>query len=155
MKKEYSQMEIDTRSALEVATDVVVVGAIDEVLSAIDKNCEASNDNIMPREIRNRYEAYGVAAEQLDEINSSVKKIKEAVSGLLSMLGNNNLSAVDAAGNVYEAIGAAAALLVKSAAITKRVTNHLYNAETNQLTEATPLESWADDEYQETYDTEE
>ena len=148
MKTEYEQMEIDTRNDLEKALADLTVESVDDALTLIQKNCDTSNDNLMPQTIRNRYEAYGVAAEQTAGIDAAVKTIRKDVQGLLDTLPDPNRSAVEATGSIFNSIVAAAGKLIQAAAIMKRTTNHLYTVEADR---PTPLDDWAasEQDYQE------
>ena len=149
MKTEYEQLEIDTRSELEKALFDLTAESVEDALTLIQKNCDTSSDNLMPQTIINRYEAYGVAAEQTAGIDTAVKTIKKDVQGLLDTLPDPNKSAVEATGSIFNSIVAAAGKLIQAAAIMKRTMNHLYTVE---LDRPTPLDEWAanDQDYQET-----
>ena len=136
----YEQMEIDTRNDLEKALADLTVESVDDALTLIQKNCDTSNDNLMPQTIRNRYEAYGVAAEQTAGIDAAVKTIRKDVQGLLDTLPDPNRSAVEATGSIFNSIVAAAGKLIQAAAIMKRTMNHLYTVEADR---PTPLDDWA------------
>ena len=148
MKTEYEQMEIDTRNDLEKALADLTVESVDDALTLIQKNCDTSNDNLMPQTIRNRYEAYGVAAEQTAGIDAAVKTIRKDVQGLLDTLPDPNRSAVEATGSIFNSIVAAAGKLIQAAAIMMRTMNHLYTVEADR---PTPLDDWAasEQDYQE------
>ncbi len=149
MRNEYEQMELDTRSDLEKALSDLTTESVEDALTLIQKNCDTSSDNLMPRTVRNRYEAYGVAAEQTVGIDTAVKNIKKDVQGLLDTLPDPNRSAVEATGSIFNSIVAAAEKLIQAAAIMKRTMNHLYTVE---LDKPTPLDEWAasNQDYQET-----
>ncbi len=149
MRNEYEQMELDTRSDLEKALADLTTESVEDALTLIQKNCDTSSDNLMPRTVRNRYEAYGVAAEQTVGIDTAVKNIKKDVQGLLDTLPDPNRSAVEATGSIFNSIVAAAEKLIQAAAIMKRTMNHLYTVE---LDKPTPLDEWAasNQDYQET-----
>ena len=102
MKTEYEQLEIDTRSELEKALFDLTAESVEDALTLIQKNCDTSSDNLMPQTIRNRYEAYGVAAEQTAGIDTAVKTIKKDVQGLLDTLPDPNKSAVEATGEYFQ-----------------------------------------------------
>lgn len=148
MRNEYEQMELDTRSDLEKALSDLTIKVVEDALTLIDKNCDASSDNLMPRTVRNRYEAYGVAAEQTTNIDVATKIIKKDVQGLLDTLPDPNKSAVEATGSIYNSAVIAAGKLIQAAAIMKRTMSHLYTVE---LDKPTPLDEWAasNQDYQE------
>lgn len=148
MKTEYEQLEIGTRNDLEKALADLTTEAVEDALTLINRNCDTSSDNIMPQTVRNRYEAYGVAAEQTVSIDAAAKSIKRDVQGLLDTLPDPNKSAVEATGSIFNSIVVAAEKLIQAAAIMKRAMNHLYSVE---LDKPTPLDEWAasDQDYQE------
>ncbi len=141
MRNEYEQMELDTRSDLEKALSDLTIEAVEDALALINKNCDTSSDNLMPQTVRNRYEAYGVAAEQTTSIDAATKSIKKDVQGLLDTLPDPNKSAVEATGSIYNSTVIAAEKLIQAAAIMKRTMSHLYTEECADR--PTPLEEWA------------
>lgn len=150
MKQEYEQMELDTRSELEKAISSITADTISDALELIEKNCENSYDNLMPRTVRNRYEAYGVAAEQMVNISAAVKAIKVDVQKLLDALSNPNISAVEAASSIVNGMVIATEKLTTAAAVMKRTMNHLYEEEADAASDSpTPLEKWEEQNYQE------
>ncbi len=148
MKNEYEQLELDTRSDLERAISTLTADSIADALTLIEKNCENSYDNIMPQTVRNRYEAYGVAAEQTSNISVAVKAIKGDVQKLLDTLSNPNASAVEATSSIFNGIKTATEKLITAAAIMKRTMSHLYEEESTVT--PLPLEELAEQDYQET-----
>lgn len=111
MGNEQEQMELDTREELEKAVDQVTVEAIDRI-----------DDMVCWRQIRTRFEAYGVAARHQAKINSRNKSIKKKMEGLLNTLEDVDYDATLSADAVaYEMVKMArdcllAAAEVKSAA---------------------------------------
>ncbi len=151
MKHEYEQLELDTRSDLEKALSALTVEAVEEALTLIQRNCDTSADNIMPQIVRNRYEAYGVAAEQTVNVDAATKTIKKDVQELLVALSDPNKSAVEATGIIYNSTVIAAEKLIQAAAIMKRTMSHLYTEECADR--PLPLEERAaaqEEDYQET-----
>lgn len=151
MKEEYEQMELDTRPELEKAISRITADAVSDALDMIERNCENSYDNLMPRKVRNRYEAYGVAAEHMETINGAVKSIKTDVQRLLDTLSSNSLiSPVEAISSIVSGMGRATEKLVTAVAVMKRTMNHLYEIEVDTtLDSPTPLEELAEQGYQE------
>lgn len=146
MRDEYEQMELDTRNELEKVISDITADTIEDALILIDRNCENSYSNLMPRTVRNEYEAYGVASEQMVNINGAVKAIKADMQMLLNTLSNPNLSAVEATSSIFNGVKIAAEKLVTAAAIMKRTMMHLYEKESDP----TPLEELEEQDYQET-----
>lgn len=151
MKEEYEQMELDTRPELEKAISRITADAVSDALDMIERNCENSYDNLMPRKVRNRYEAYGVAAEHMETINGAVKSIKTDVQKLLDALPSDTLiSPVEAISSIVSGMGRATEKLVTAVAVMKRTMNHLYEIEVDTtLDSPTPLEELAEQGYQE------
>lgn len=150
-KDEYEQLELDTRSDLEKALSDLTIETVDDALALVQKNCDTSADNIMPQTVRNRYEAYGVAAEQTVNISAATKAIKGDLATLLNTLPDPNKSAVEATGSIYNTMIRAAEKIIQAAAIMKRTMNHLYMVESEIANRPTPLEGLEQD-YQETTD---
>ena len=145
----YEQMKLDTRDDLVKAIERVSKDSIDDILEMI----EACGD--APTRVRNRHEAYGIAAEQLAGINRAVKAIKNDTDTLLGTLSNPNHPALEAVSAICNSATAAAGVLLKAAAEMKRTLDNLYYAETHgdPLDGTTPMEAMAtaaDEEYEET-----
>lgn len=139
MKNEYEQLEIDTRNDLERALSEITTEVIADALDLIDKNCATSSDNLMPKTIRNKHEAYGVAAEQTVNIDVATKLIKKDVQELLGILHDPNHSAIETTGSICNSMAIAAERLIQAAAIMKRTMNHLYAIEADR---PTPLDEY-------------
>ena len=79
MNENYEQMELDTRTALDAAIEVVAKDSIQTVLEMIQKHHRqvAREAQTAPPFVRNRHEAYGIAAEQLVKISMAVKAIQK------------------------------------------------------------------------------
>ena len=75
MREEYEQMELDTRTALDAAIEAVAKDSIQTVLEMIQKHHQqvAREAQTAPPFVRNRHEAYGIAAEQLVKINAAAE----------------------------------------------------------------------------------
>lgn len=94
-----------------------------------------------PSDVRNRHEAYGIAAENFYQVNASVKKIQGDMNRLLSTLGDSNLPALEAVGALLNSATLAAMDVITMAADMKRAMTDLYAAERS---EPTPLEELAE-----------
>lgn len=143
----YEQMELDTRADLVKAIERVTKDSIDDIQDMI----EACGD--APTRVRNRHEAYGIAAEQLAGINRAVKAIKNDTDTLLGTLANPNSPALEAVSAICNSATAAAGVLLKAAAEMKRTLDNLYYAETHSdpLDDITPMEAMAaaaDEDYE-------
>lgn len=130
MKPEYEQLELDTRPALLQAITAVTHEAVCTARELTIKHNETAAENGQPGPVRNRHEAYGIAAEQMGKINSAVKAIKDDTSKLLGTLSDPNRTAVEAVSDIHNSTLAAAVILVIAAAEMKRTMEDLYTAET-------------------------
>lgn len=144
MKEEYEQLELDTRKQLEKAMEVVATDAVKAAGELIDRHHRtvALERQIAPPFVRNRHEAYGIAAEQLARINGAIKGIKDDTGTLLGTLADPNFPAVEATSSIYNSTLEAAAIIIKAAAEMKRTMENLYMAETTGQ-EETPLDKLA------------
>lgn len=137
MREEYEQMEFDTRSDLKRG----MAGLTGETISMVQtmiNNCGEA-----PAAVRNRHEAYGIAAEHLASITAIVKSIKNDCGTLLGTLADPNYPAVEATSSIVNSTTEAAAVMLIAAAEMKRTLDNLYMAE-SQGTERTPLEELSD-----------
>ena len=91
--------------------------------------------------VRNRHEAYGIAAEQLAKISRAIKPIKDDTSGLLRTLPDSNSSAVEATSAIVNSASEAAFVLICAAAEMKRTLDNLYTVELSES--PLPLEVFA------------
>lgn len=144
MIEPYDQMELDTRSKLQVAIEALSVKAID---NAGDLICEhyrqvSLESMIAPPHVRNRHEAYGIAAEQLAKITGAVKAIKGDTDALLGTLPDPNLPALDATSSICNSTQSAAAILINAAATMQRTLRDLYVSE-QTAQERTPMDELA------------
>lgn len=144
MREEYEQMELDTRTALDAAIEAVAKDSIQTVLEMIQKHHQqvAREAQTAPPFVRNRHEAYGIAAEQLGKISKSVQTVKGDVSKLLMTLSDPNYKALDATSDICNSTTLAAATLIHAAAEMKRTLDDLYAAEIEAG--PTPMEEWAE-----------
>ena len=94
-----------------------------------------------PSDVRNRHEAYGIAAENFCQVNASVKKIRGDMNLLLTTLGDPNRPALEAVGSLLNSATLAALDVITMAAEMKRTMTDLYAAERS---EPTPLEELAE-----------
>lgn len=150
-KEEYEQMVLDTRPDLERAIEAVAQDAIATALSMIERHNQAvaERGDPAPGPVRNRHEAYGIAAEQLARIIGSTKKIQKDVDTLLGTLADPNYPAVEATSSIVNATADATAVLVRAAAEMKRTLDNLYKAEMTAESYQTPLEELASGDFQE------
>ena len=133
------QTVMDTRTNIETKIDGSVENAIDYVFKAMDTAGVGSSP------VKNRHEAYGIAAEHLTAINGSCKRIKGDVDKLLQTLPDPNYPAVEATSAIVNSLVAGAAILVKAAAVMKKTLNDLYEEEYYDTDEdVLPLEQAAD-----------
>ncbi len=151
MNTEYEQMELDTRPALLKAISTVTSDAIGTAREMMQRHNqeEAAQGHTVPGPVRNRHEAYGIAAEQMSKINSAVRSIKDDTAKLLRVLSDPARTAVEAVSDIYNSATNAAVVLVGAAAELKRTMEDLYDVEVMDI-EPTPLEQLASGEFQET-----
>ena len=95
-----------------------------------------------PSDVRNRHEAYGIAAENFCQVNASVKKIRGDMNLLLTTLGDPNRPALEAVGALLNSTTLAAMDVITMAAEMKKAMTDLYAVEQS---ESTPLEELAED----------
>ena len=137
MREGYEQMELDTRKELTKTVASLTAETIGTVQEMILRCGEA------PAAVRNRHEAYGIAAEHLAKITTIVKSIKNDCGTLLGTLADPNYPAVEATSSIVNSTVEAAAIVLIAAAEMKRTLDNLYMAE-SMGTERTPLEELAD-----------
>lgn len=138
--REYEQLELDTRSDFQKAIEQLAQDAVQEAHNMVKTSCESSSEAIMPGFVKNRYEAYGIAAEQLIRVGLAAKMVKKDVDGLLETLTDTRKSAVEATSDIYNSTTAAAGILIQAAAIMKRTMDNLYLEESAFTPKHTPLE---------------
>lgn len=144
MTERYEQMEIDTRSDFQRAIEELAADAVSEAHKLVKVSCESSSEAIMPGRVRNRYEAYRIAAEQMIRVNLATKMVKKDVDGLLETLTDTRRSAVEATSSIYNSATAAAGILIQAAAIIKKTMDSLYLEESAFSPKPTPLEEYLD-----------
>ncbi len=143
MREEYEQLELDTRKQLDKALEVVTTDAVKIAGEMIQRHCESmAQSDTAPGSVRNRHEAYGIAAEQLAKISRAVKAIKDDTDTLLGTLPDPNFPAVEATSSICNSTMEATAILIKAAAEMKRTLESLYMAEMT-APEPTPMEELA------------
>lgn len=132
MKPEYEQLELDTRPALLKAITAVTTDAVEMAheMTVRHNVAAAEEGQHVPGPVRNRHEAYGIAAEQMGKINSAVKAISDDTKKLLGILSDPNRTAVEAVSDIHNSTLAAAVVLVAAAATMERTMQDLYTAET-------------------------
>ena len=108
---------------------------VDEALDAI----KVTN----PASIRNRHEAYGIAADNYTKVSGCVKAVKGDMEQLLRTLADPNFTAVEAVSALHNSTTKLAATAVTMAAEMKRTTNDLYLAESRGDVR-TPMEEMLD-----------
>ena len=144
MNTDYEQMELDTRPKLVAALQELTEGAIKEAQDMIQESRRqiATENGTTPATVRNRHEAYGIAAEQYARTAKAVSAIKNDTATLLNALPDPNYNAVDATSSIVNSTAAAATVLLHAAAEMKRTLNDLYTAEYSEPA-STPLEDLA------------
>ena len=144
MNTDYEQMELDTRPKLVAALQELTEGAIKEAQDMIQESRRqvATENGTTPATVRNRHEAYGIAAEQYARIAKAVSAIKNDTATLLNALPDPNYNAVDATSSIVNSTAAAATVLLHAAAEMKRTLSDLYTAEYSEPA-STPLEDLA------------
>ena len=155
-KEDFEQMVLDTRPDLDRAIEAVAGEAISTALALVERHYEIAAEregSSYTGPVRNRHEAYGIAAEQHSRILKSVNTIKAGVITLLGTLSDPNYNAIDATSSIVNSITDATGVLIRAAAEMKRTLDDLYTAETNAAPGKTPMEALADgDGFQEAED---
>lgn len=151
MSNDYEQMELDTRSALQAAIETLTTETIASAGLLIQEHHRqaAHATTTAPPYVRNRHEAYGVAAEQLAKITGAVKSIKDDTGALLGTLADPNFNAIDATSSIVNSTVHAAYVLLVAAAEMRRTLDNLYTVENTGRDETTPLEELAEAAFQE------
>lgn len=151
MSGTYEQMALDTRPLLEAAIADLAEEFISRVGETIQEHHRqvALEKMISPPHVRNRHEAYGIAAEQLAKITGAVKSIKNDTDSLLGTLADPNLPALEATSSICNSTAKAAYVLLTAAAEMRRTMNDLYTAENTGRDEASPMDEWAEAAFEE------
>ena len=144
MKPEYEQLELDTRPALLKAITAVTTDAVETAheMTVRHNVAAAEEGQHVPGPVRNRHEAYGIAAEQLAKISGAVKSIKDDTASLLGTLSDPNLPALDATSSICNSTLVAATIIIHAAARMQRTLRDLYTAERTEP-EHTPMDDLA------------
>lgn len=129
------QLEMNIRSSLETAIQGIAGEAIKTVEEAF-----AENEGTVSPCCRSRHEAYGIAAEHIANITSSLKRTKGNLDILLTTLSDPNRPALDAASDVFGSLVHTAHNALIGAAKMKQAMNDLYDAETDHTAEIFPIE---------------
>lgn len=156
MREEYEQLEFDTRSKLEYALSTVADDSVKTAAEMLQRHYEEAvqSGEAVPGFVRNRHEAYGIAAEQMDKISRAVKAIKDDTGTLLGTLADPNLPALEATSSICNSTLGAAAILINAAAKMRRTLTDLYAAE-RTTPDHTPMDDLvAEGEFQEAEPTE-
>lgn len=151
MSDKYEQMELDTRPLLQAAIEDLTETAITDTSQLIKEHHRQVAQETMtaPPYVRNRHEAYGIAAEQLAKITGAVKSIKYDTGTLLGTLSDPNFNAIDATSSIVNSTVHAAYVLLVAAAEMRRTLDNLYMVENTGRDAATPLEELAEAAFQE------
>ena len=151
MSEKYEQMELDTRPLLQAAIEDLTQSAITDTGQLIKEHHRQVAQETMtaPPYVRNRHEAYGIAAEQLAKITSAVKSIKDDTGSLLGTLADPNFNAIDATSSIVNSTVHATYVLLGAAAEMRRTLDNLYTVENTGRDETTPLEELAEAAFQE------
>lgn len=143
MKGEQMSMELDTQ--LEVIIKEKALAVTDEVR-------EKALTNMI--HVRNRHEAYGIAAENLVAVTAALKTVKNDVSTLLETLPDPNRPAVEATSAIRNSAEALVIVSIKMASIMERVLRDLYDAEETDHGDDFPIVSLNQDGFEEAEPTE-
>lgn len=151
MSDSYEQMELDTRPKLQAAIEQLTTATVMEVERIFKEHHRQVAEETMtaPPYVRNRHEAYGIAAEHLAKITSAVKSIKDDTGTLLGTLADPNYPAVEATSSICNSTTTAAYTILVAAAEMRRTLDNLYTAENTGKDEPTPLDRLAEGEFQE------
>lgn len=85
--------------------------------------------NPTPSRVRNRHEAFGIAAENQSKVSGALKKIKGDMDTLLGTLGDVNRPALEAVSSICnDSLDAAVAVIIMTAEM-QRTLSDLYEAE--------------------------
>ncbi len=138
MIEKYEQMVIDDRDDLTAGISDLTADAISTVMDMAER-CKSYRPIV-----RNRHEAYGIAAEHLAEINGAVKAIKNDTGTLLGTLSDPNYPALEAVSSICNSTARAAEIILRAAGEMNRTMRNLYSAE-NSSTEPDPVDEMLTD----------
>ena len=122
-KKAAEQLQLDTRSEMAMQVDNEASVAIDSVTELI----KAYGYRKAP--VRNRHEAYGVAAEHYSAIAGTTKMIKHDLEDLLGTLSQPSLNAVEAISAIGNSVRKAVIVTLYAAAEMRLTLEGLFDAE--------------------------
>ena len=114
MREEYEQMELDTRKDLDRAIGKITLETVKEIQEMIARCGER------PERVRNRHEAYGIAAEHFSAAAVAVKRLGKDCDTLLGTLGDPNYPALEATSSIVNSTMGAAQVILKAAAEMRR-----------------------------------
>ena len=130
------QLQLDTRSELEVAIQREGYDAIKEIKRMIVGCPEVKST------AKNRHEAYGVAADCYVQIEKLHKKLKNDLGSLLATLSDPKYNAVEAMSVITNDTAKLALIAMTAAATTALVLDDLFNNDNTQ----TLFDETADDD---------
>ena len=142
--QDYEQLELDTRSELAQKIAALAVETTDTITRMIARCREAHPP------VRNRHEAYGVAAQHVSGIQAHVKSMKNDLGTLLGTLADPNFPAVEACSSLRNDIATLAAAALTASAEMDRVLQALYRFENSD--DPTPIEALSEDDFEEADD---
>lgn len=144
MREEYEQLELDTRTKLESAILRMTNDTINTATEMIRESHRqiAVSRMIAPPFVRNRHEAYGIAAENYSKCSKAINTIKADVASLLDTLSDPNRPALEATSSICNSTSIAAYTLITAAAEMKRTLDDLYTVENAEALEEFPLEDY-------------
>ena len=162
MREEYEQMELDTRKDLDRAAEKITLDTVKDIQEMIARCGER------PERVRNRHEAYGIAAEHYNAAAVAVKRLGKDCDSLLGTLSGPNYPALEATSSIVNSAMGAAQVILKAAAEMRRTLDNLYSVENNvnaplfdlvreaaEFQNAEPAEMESDGDESETNETEE
>ena len=126
MREEYEQMELDTRKDLDRAIERITADTVNEIQEMVARCTER------PERVRNRHEAYGIAAEHFSAVAGAVKRLGKDCDTLLGTLSDPNYQALEATSSIVNSAMKAAEVILKAAAEMRRTLDNLYDAENEE-----------------------
>lgn len=133
---EQLMFDIETRKDLTIAVGKLAAETISRAQEMIQNCFEA------PKPVRNRHEAYGIAAEHCAKIAGDAKAIKNDLGTLLGTLSDPNFPALEATSSICNSMAEAAVTMIIAAAEMRRTLDNLYIAE--RLEDKSPIEEYID-----------
>lgn len=120
------QLQLDTRSGLEVAIQSVGYAAIKDIKRMIIGCPEVKST------AKNRHEAYGVAADYFCQIEKLHKELKNDLGSLLATLSDPKYNAVEAMAAISNDTAKLALMVMTAAATNALVLDDLFNNDNSQ-----------------------